>query len=62
MSGNPSNDKNFVAIARSHHLIELAIYIARKRLGIEAIKIPSGHYPHLSHPIRLAEVLNAIAS
>ncbi|NJK48933.1 alpha/beta hydrolase [Candidatus Gracilibacteria bacterium] len=37
-------------------------YAARKRLGVEAIEISSGHYPHLSHPIRLAEVLNAIAS
>jgi len=32
-------------------------YAARKRLGVEAIEIPGGHYPHISHPIQLAEVL-----
>jgi pimeloyl-ACP methyl ester carboxylesterase len=37
-------------------------YAAQKRLGVEAIEIPSGHYPHLSHPAHLAEVLNEIAS
>lgn len=37
-------------------------YAARKRMGVEAIDIPSGHYPHLSHPTHLAEILNAIAS
>jgi pimeloyl-ACP methyl ester carboxylesterase len=37
-------------------------YAARKRLEVEAIEIPSGHYPHLSNPVYLAEILNAIAS
>lgn len=32
-------------------------YAAHKRLGVEAIEIPGGHYPHISHPIQLAEVL-----
>lgn len=32
-------------------------YAAHKRLGIEAIEMPGGHYPHISHPIQLAEVL-----
>ena len=32
-------------------------YAARKRLGVEAIEIPGGHYPHISHPVQLAEVL-----
>lgn len=37
-------------------------YAARKRLGVEAIEIPSGHYPHLSRPAHLAEVLSEITS
>lgn len=37
-------------------------YAAQKRLGVEAIEIPSGHCPHLSRPAHLAEVLNEIAS
>ncbi|MEO8892134.1 MAG: alpha/beta hydrolase [Coleofasciculaceae cyanobacterium] len=32
-------------------------YAARKRLKVEAIELPGGHYPHISHPIQLAEVL-----
>lgn len=32
-------------------------YAARKRLGVEAIELPGGHYPHISHPLQLAEVL-----
>ena len=32
-------------------------YAAPKRLGVEAIEIPGGHYPHISHPVELAEVL-----
>jgi pimeloyl-ACP methyl ester carboxylesterase len=32
-------------------------YAARKRLGVEAIELPGGHYPHISHPVQLAEVL-----
>ena len=32
-------------------------YAARKRLGVDAIELPGGHYPHISHPIQLAEVL-----
>lgn len=32
-------------------------YAANKRLGVEAIELPGGHYPHISHPIQLAEVL-----
>ncbi|MGC1393107.1 MAG: alpha/beta fold hydrolase [Coleofasciculaceae cyanobacterium] len=32
-------------------------YAARKRLEVEAIEIPGGHYPHISHPVQLAEVL-----
>lgn len=33
-------------------------YAARKRLGVDAIELPGGHCPHLSHPARLASVLN----
>jgi hypothetical protein len=25
-------------------------YAARKRLGVDAIELPGGHYPHISHP------------
>lgn len=32
-------------------------YAARKRLGVEAIELSGGHYPHISHPVQLAEVL-----
>jgi pimeloyl-ACP methyl ester carboxylesterase len=32
-------------------------YAARKRLGVDAIELPGGHYSHISHPIQLAEVL-----
>ncbi len=32
-------------------------YAARKRLGVQAIELPGGHYPHISHPVQLAEVL-----
>lgn len=32
-------------------------YAAYKRLRVEAIEIPGGHYPHISHPVQLAEIL-----
>lgn len=32
-------------------------YAARKRLGVDPIELPGGHYPHLSHPGQLADVL-----
>lgn len=32
-------------------------YAAHKRLGVEAIEIPGGHYPHISYPVQVAEVL-----
>ncbi|BAY39805.1 hypothetical protein NIES2111_41820 [Nostoc sp. NIES-2111] len=32
-------------------------YAARKRLGVDAVEIPSGHCPHLSRPNLLAEIL-----
>jgi len=32
-------------------------YAALKRLGVDAIELPGGHYPQISHPIQLAEVL-----
>ncbi|MCC5637322.1 alpha/beta hydrolase [Nostoc sp. CHAB 5844] len=32
-------------------------YAARKRLGVDAIELPSGHCPHLSCPDLLASVL-----
>lgn len=32
-------------------------YAARKRLGIDAIELPGGHCPHLSHPQQLAAIL-----
>lgn len=32
-------------------------YAARKRLGVEAVELPSGHCPHLSCPDLLASVL-----
>ncbi|BCL38644.1 alpha/beta hydrolase [Nostoc sp. MS1] len=32
-------------------------YAARKRLGVDAIEIPSGHCPHLARPDLLAEIL-----
>jgi pimeloyl-ACP methyl ester carboxylesterase len=32
-------------------------YAARKRLGVDAIELPGGHYPHISYPVQLAEVL-----
>ncbi|BAZ12793.1 hypothetical protein NIES4071_46270 [Calothrix sp. NIES-4071] len=32
-------------------------YAARKRLGVDAIELPSGHYPHLSCPELLAPLL-----
>lgn len=31
-------------------------YAARKRLGVDAIELPSGHYPHLSCPELLASI------
>ncbi|WNN89572.1 alpha/beta fold hydrolase [Gloeocapsopsis dulcis] len=34
-------------------------YAARKRLGVEAIELASGHCPHLSHPGLLASVLTS---
>ncbi|MFB8787614.1 MAG: alpha/beta fold hydrolase [Potamolinea sp.] len=33
-------------------------YAARKRLGIDAIELPGGHCPYLSHPAHLASVLH----
>ncbi len=32
-------------------------YAARKRLGVDAIELPSGHYPHFSCPDLLASIL-----
>ncbi len=32
-------------------------YAALKRLGVDTIELPGGHYPQISHPIQLAEVL-----
>lgn len=34
-------------------------YAARKRLGVDAIELPSGHCPHLSRPDLLASVLTS---
>ncbi|MBE9193612.1 alpha/beta hydrolase [Gloeocapsopsis crepidinum LEGE 06123] len=34
-------------------------YAARKRLGVDAIELVSGHCPHLSHPELLASVLTS---
>ncbi|MEH2085022.1 MAG: alpha/beta hydrolase [Nostoc sp.] len=34
-------------------------YAARKRLGVDAIELASGHCPHLSHPDLLATVLTS---
>lgn len=31
--------------------------VARERLGVEAIELPTGHFPMISHPERLAEAL-----
>ena len=30
---------------------------ARERLGVQAIELPGGHCPHVSHPVELARVL-----
>jgi len=32
-------------------------YAARKRLGVDAVELPAGHYPQISHPAELAEIL-----
>ncbi|MBW4631422.1 MAG: alpha/beta hydrolase [Iphinoe sp. HA4291-MV1] len=37
-------------------------YAARKRLGVDAIELPAGHYPMFSHPAQLADVLAKVAS
>ncbi|MHC0064407.1 alpha/beta fold hydrolase [Nostoc sp. UIC 10890] len=34
-------------------------YAARKRLGVDAIELPSGHCPHLSRPDLLASILTS---
>jgi hypothetical protein len=34
-------------------------YAARKRLGVDAIELASGHCPHLSRPDLLASVLTS---
>lgn len=36
---------------------EWSRYAARKRLGVEAIELAGGHYPHISYPVQLAQVL-----
>jgi hypothetical protein len=35
--------------------------MARDRLGVEPIEIPTGHCPNVSQPDRLAEILVDIA-
>lgn len=37
-------------------------YAACKRLGIDAIELPGGHYPHLSRPDQLADILVKLES
>ena len=37
-------------------------YAAYKRLGVDAIELPGGHYPMLSRPAHLADVLVEVAS
>lgn len=32
-------------------------YAARKRLGVEAIEVSGGHYPHIANPVEFAEIL-----
>ncbi|MEB3179039.1 MAG: alpha/beta fold hydrolase [Nostocaceae cyanobacterium] len=36
---------------------EWSRYAARKRLGVDAVELPAGHYPQISHPAQLAEIL-----
>jgi pimeloyl-ACP methyl ester carboxylesterase len=36
--------------------------MARERLGVEPLEIPSGHCPHVSRPDRLAELLADLAA
>jgi hypothetical protein len=31
--------------------------VARERLGIEPIEIDGGHFPHVSRPVLLADIL-----
>jgi pimeloyl-ACP methyl ester carboxylesterase len=35
--------------------------VARERLGVEAIELPSGHFPMITHPEALADALTAAA-
>jgi pimeloyl-ACP methyl ester carboxylesterase len=37
-------------------------FMARELLGIEAIEIPSGHFPMLEDPAALAELLHRLAA
>jgi pimeloyl-ACP methyl ester carboxylesterase len=37
-------------------------WIARRLLGLEAIELPSGHFPMLEHPAILADILAQISS
>lgn len=36
--------------------------VARERLGVEAIELPSGHFPMISHPEELADALAQLDS
>jgi len=41
---------------------EWSRWIARSLLGLEAIELPSGHFPMLEHPAILADILEQISS
>lgn len=59
----PSVEYSYIVCSEDRILYpEWSRYAARKRLGIDAIELPGGHYPHLSRPDRLADVLVKLES